>query len=80
MLTQTIFVAFKIMDLITWSWEWVFSPLWIGGIVFLLILIGGGIVYANMIENERSCRQRMYSSRLRLYDWLDKENKGGGNS
>lgn len=38
-----IFLAFffaKIFNLITWSWWWVFSPLWIPAlIIFILVLL-----------------------------------------
>jgi len=42
-----IFIVLKLTKLISWSWVWVLSPLWITAvltlIVFSLILIGGKI-------------------------------------
>ncbi len=35
-----IFVIAKILGLIDWSWWWVFSPLWIGMIFFIIIIFG----------------------------------------
>lgn len=43
----TLFVVLKLMNLIDWSWIWVFSPIWISLliaiVVFGSILIGGRI-------------------------------------
>ena len=43
----TLFVVLKLMNLIDWSWIWVFSPIWISLliaiVVFCSILIGGRI-------------------------------------
>ena len=33
-----IFIVLKLLNLITWSWIWVLSPIWIGVIFNLLIL------------------------------------------
>jgi len=42
-LLAILFIALKLMGHITWSWWWVFSPLWIGIAVviaiFLIVLI-----------------------------------------
>lgn len=35
----TIFVVLKALNIIHWSWVWVLSPLWIGWIVAILIVI-----------------------------------------
>ena len=37
-LLAILFIAFKLGGIITWSWLWVLSPLWIGLAVFLVIL------------------------------------------
>lgn len=40
-LPVTLFVVFlvlKLTHLINWSWIWVFAPLWIGFIVFILMI------------------------------------------
>jgi hypothetical protein len=34
-----IFVVAKLFGIITWSWWWVFAPLWISGIIALFILL-----------------------------------------
>lgn len=31
-----IFIVLKLTGVISWSWWWVLSPLWIGGVLFLL--------------------------------------------
>ena len=38
-LLTVLFVAFKLCNLINWTWWWVFSPLWIGCLITLTILI-----------------------------------------
>ena len=44
-----VFLILKLCEVITWSWLWIFAPLWIGpvvtfsiiiGIIFLVVLIG----------------------------------------
>lgn len=34
-----IFIALKLCGLITWSWWWVLSPIWISFIITILILL-----------------------------------------
>lgn len=34
-----LFIALKLLDKIDWSWWWVLSPLWIGFVAALAILI-----------------------------------------
>jgi hypothetical protein len=34
-----IFIVLKLLDVISWSWWWVFSPLWIELILVALILL-----------------------------------------
>lgn len=38
-----LFVAFKLAGIITWSWVWVLSPLWIALAVLLLVAVLGGV-------------------------------------
>ena len=39
-LLTIVFLVLKLCEVITWSWWWVFSPIWISwGIVILLIAI-----------------------------------------
>jgi len=33
-----IFIVLKLCNVITWSWIWVLSPIWIGWIIGLIIL------------------------------------------
>lgn len=50
------FIVLKILGLITWSWMWVLSPLWIPAVVGLLMLVGcaliilGGAVIAVLLD------------------------------
>ena len=37
-----VFVVLKLCKVINWSWLWVLSPLWIGTILWLIII---GIIY-----------------------------------
>lgn len=39
------FIVLKLCNLITWSWIWVLSPIWIYFIFYILILIGVKIKY-----------------------------------
>ena len=34
------FIVLKLCDVISWSWWWVLSPLWISAIITIIILIG----------------------------------------
>lgn len=34
-----LFIALKLLGVITWSWWWVLSPLWIGGLIIVAIII-----------------------------------------
>lgn len=42
-----VFIVLKCLDLIVWSWIWVFCPVWLTVLLiaalFLLILVGGRI-------------------------------------
>jgi hypothetical protein len=42
-LLLVLFVAFKLAGIITWSWVWVLSPLWIALAVLLLVAVLGGV-------------------------------------
>lgn len=35
-----IFIVLKLLGVITWSWLWVLSPIWISIIIVLLVLYG----------------------------------------
>lgn len=36
-LLQILFIAFKLLGVINWSWLWVLSPIWISSILLILI-------------------------------------------
>ena len=33
------FIVLKLCDIITWSWWWVLSPLWIGAFVGIIVVV-----------------------------------------
>lgn len=33
-----IFITLKLLDVITWSWWWVLSPIWIGFFIQIVVL------------------------------------------
>jgi hypothetical protein len=45
-LTTLAFVILKLTNVIAWSWWWVFSPLWIGFALFLVLLMIVAVVAA----------------------------------
>lgn len=51
-LLAIVFITLKLCGVITWSWWWVLSPLWIGAAVFLSIavLILAGIGIAKLVR------------------------------
>ena len=49
-LLQVLFIGLKLTGHITWSWWWVLSPLWISGIIVLLILVS---FFAVLILNDK---------------------------
>ena len=34
-----LFVAFKLLNIITWSWWWVLSPIWVSIIICILLFL-----------------------------------------
>lgn len=34
-----IFVVLKLVGVISWSWIWVLSPLWIGAVLFIIFML-----------------------------------------
>lgn len=38
-LLTIVFITLKLLGIITWSWWWVLSPLWINAIKFVLVLL-----------------------------------------
>lgn len=49
-LLTVLFIGLKLTGHITWSWWWVLSPLWISGIIVLLILVS---FFAVLILNDK---------------------------
>ena len=43
-----IFVALKLTHIITWPWLWVLSPIWIYGILMLILFVITLIIYHRM--------------------------------
>lgn len=37
-LLSALFIGLKLADIIDWSWWWVLSPIWISGIISMLIM------------------------------------------
>jgi hypothetical protein len=52
------FVVLKLTGVITWSWWWVLSPLWIGAILGVLALCAGVVLL------RRAARKQMH-------EWVD---------
>lgn len=60
------FIVLKLCDVITWSWWWVLSPIWITIGVVLLVLAGYGLYYffsskaldKKIAENEREFKSK----------------------
>jgi hypothetical protein len=48
-LLTLIFVVAKLWGKIDWSWWWVFSPLWISGLLILAILIVALIIIITLV-------------------------------
>ena len=44
-LLAIVFITLKLTGFITWSWWWVLSPLWIGAIVAVVILMVIALIY-----------------------------------
>ena len=36
---QSIVIAFKLIEYITWSWEWVLAPIWVVGLFIIIAFI-----------------------------------------
>lgn len=48
-LLTIVFIVLKLCNVINWSWLWVLSPLWIGFIVFLVVLDIIAIIWLIML-------------------------------
>lgn len=47
-----IFVVLKLIGIINWHWIWVLSPLWIGLVPIILLLILGTVISILIAYNE----------------------------
>lgn len=55
-----IFVVLKLTHVIDWSWWWIFSPLWISGIISgIMYGVFGGIATIGWLKEKRRERKRM---------------------
>ncbi len=43
-LLTILFIALKLIGVISWSWLWVLSPLWIPPVVFIILTLVGLII------------------------------------
>ena len=43
-LLTIVFIVLKLCGIITWSWLWVLSPIWIGAALAIVILVIIGII------------------------------------
>lgn len=57
------FIVLRLTNIITWSWLWVLSPLWIYAIVIVVLIIILAII--TLKENGISCRKNKKSDNLR---------------
>lgn len=44
-LLTIVFITLKLTGVITWSWWWVLSPLWITSLLVVAILVVGFLIY-----------------------------------
>lgn len=40
-----LFIAFKLLHIINWSWLWVLAPIWIPSAIAVAVLIIVGLIY-----------------------------------
>ena len=62
-----IFLVLKLCNVITWSWWWVTSPLWISAILWVLLIVGMVIYY----YLEDTCWERQLKKKRRKKDGKD---------
>ncbi len=54
-LLTLVFITLKLLKVITWSWVWVLSPIWIT--IGIFMIIAGGFITAAKIEDWREERR-----------------------
>lgn len=52
-LLTCLFIGLKLANVISWSWVWVLSPLWISFLVFVLSFVFCLVVYFYMMRKNR---------------------------
>jgi Flp pilus assembly protein TadB len=58
-------IALKLTGVITWSWWWVLSPIWISGILLVLALC----TLVVLLYREARRQMRMFMDQFRSADW-----------
>lgn len=59
------FVVLKLSGVISWSWWWVLSPLWISGILLVLGLCAGIV----LLRRQARARMRAWAEHFQSSDW-----------
>lgn len=49
-----LFLGLKLGNVITWSWWWVFAPIWIPGVVVALCVLGATLYAVLEKKNEQN--------------------------
>jgi fatty acid desaturase len=62
-----LFVAFKLLGIINWSWVWVLSPLWISALVTvaIIVLVFSGVVTYYWVKEKLEIRANRAVRKLR---------------
>ncbi len=64
-----IFVMLKLLRIISWSWVWVLSPIWISVLVAIILYVVTEIALRYIAGNERcSCTHCPAAKSCKLYD------------
>jgi len=55
-----VFIGLKLANIITWSWLWVLSPLWISFLLGIIILgiIGVGFLFFYISEEKKKTKRK----------------------
>lgn len=68
-LLTIIFITLKLCKVITWSWLWVLSPLWIGIAFAIFVYIIIGIIYAVKYYYAKKDREARLKSGMNVWAW-----------
>jgi len=55
-LLTLLFIGLKLANIITWSWLWVLSPIWIAFVFIVLCVVGMGIARALETPEQTAAR------------------------